>query len=696
MPMFTFLFRALVAFPLFAGLLDAQQTPPANDWAVTSAPARFTVETDAGDRPAPLTYAEITVPLARWLGEPVRVFDEKGQAEGCEIVSTAPGEPTVLLFDSSSGTKHYTIYLGIRELPALPLKDDRAGVWLEAREGDAREIDTLPAMIDAWKQAAARPVGRAIVEGIFEGGNRFGPQRPLLLHFTGYFSCAAPEHLNLAVMSTDSAFVLVDGKEVVEWPGAHDVWGGMHGEHQGGVDLAAGRHVLEYYNDYFRAPGPPLLACLASQGGPVDSWQMLRPGNFLFSPVARAHVVDYEAQGPAAPPLVVDWTTKAQSVAEHDNADVGFVTLSLSCRPPPTGTVTWSFDDGTTATGATVDHLFPRPGLRSVAVEVSNGTPTPPVRQLIHVHPDWHLLTTASPDLRPEDQADLLGRDPNTFTPSDLASCLAVFGTYKSLDALTKLQPAACAQMKNIPDADLPYIKTAAAVVAADLSSAKASDPLLRALVDRCGTTPALTAIASWARLNLAQVLLLTSDRTDEVKALLAGIALPSLTGEDRRRCAILQADWALATGDIATARKSYTQITGNPTGPDARSGVRQTGRIGAARAFLDRGDTEAADAALQQVAWEAPIEKMSSEWALTQLKLYEAEKLPDVAYLDAKRLLPVIDDGARSELLFQMTELAAERGDRELAGKTLTELLQQHAYSEEAAQAKAKWPGGV
>jgi hypothetical protein len=84
----------------------------------------------------------------------------------------------------------------------------------------------------------------------------------------------------------------------------------------------------------------------------------------------------------------------------------------------------------------------------------------------------------------------------------------------------------------------------------------------------------------------------------------------------------------------------------------------------------------------------------MAPDWALTRLRLFQAENLPVPAYLWAKRLLPVLTEGGRSELLFRLTDLAFAQGDNDLAGKALSELLKKHPYSPEAAQAKEKWPG--
>lgn len=683
----------LLGFAATLAPLVAQQ---AGDWAVGSATARMTVEVDKGSRPSALTWTDLYIPVPRWLGQTIGVFNDSGQRVASEILSNTPGGPLIVVFDSSSNAQHYDIYFGFSDWPPLPLTNDKFGVLLETRDGDGREIDKLPDMLDAWNKATVVE-GKGLVPGIFEGGNRFGPQRNMLLHFHGYFSAAANEHIDFAAISTDSSFVLVDGKDVVDWVGAHDVGGGMQEQHQGGVDVTAGLHELDYYNDYFQPGGPPLVACLAVKGGPIAAWTMMNSDSTFFTPTAHAHVMDYAVSGTTSPPMAVTFTPKDQSMIEHDVTDAGFLTVTLNALPAQDGTVTWTFDDGTTATGQTVDHLFPRPGLRMVQVEVKDATPPiPPSRQIINIHPDWYRVTTTPPDLHPDDAKEILSRDPATFSASDLVGCMAVFGTYQNNDALLKFAPAMTAHMKDVADGDLPYIKKAVDILAPDLTHAAITAPLFQAVVDRCGNTPALAPFASWGRLHLAQLTLLTTDNTGQVTSLLAGIPPNSLTGEEGRRLAILQADLLVATGKVDDARKKYEDITGSPGGPDSRSSVRETGEIGQARVFIDRKDDQSAEDSLKRVAWDEPIEKLTPEWALTRLRLYEDENLPDIAIIYAKRLLNVITGSERSELLYRLTELASQKGDKDLAGKSLAELLQKHAFSEEAAKAKAKWPGGV
>jgi TolA-binding protein len=690
--------------PAWAQSTAPPVAPPA--WPVTAAPARFVIDPDEEGPPRLMSWVDLCLPDPKWETMTIRVFTDTGIAVGSDLLWTAPGEPATLLFDSSSGAKHYQVYVG-SDWPALHLPDGKAGVRMESREGDGTIIKSLPEMLQAWNQSG-KVVGRAIVPGIDEGGNRFGPQVNLFEHLQGWFDVAVPEHLQIAVISVDSSFVLLDGKEIVEWPGNHG-WGtGPAGPPQAAVDLAAGLHFLDYYNAYVpSAHTGPLMCALAMKGGSFDQWTLLRGDSNFFRPAGHAHVVSYELQAEspgasapgAAPALAIDWTFKEQSVIFTDIADVGLISMQLTCLVPSTGTLTWTFDDGSTAEGPSVTHLFPRPGMRTVHLSLKEGDkPAASLTQTIRVHMDWAHPDPQGPQLYPEHEADIMGRDPATLPASDLAGCVALLGGYEKSDDLLKFVPALCAKMNEISETDLPCVKDAALLlVHEDWTDDAEESRLLRALIDRstqANASPMLLAVAGECRLALARLVLKTSDQTDEARSLLDAIHVSTLSGDDPRALAILRADLALATGDVAGAKKQYETLTGAPSGPDARSSIRRTARIGQARAFLDRKDCAAAEDALNEVAWQFPIEKMSPDWALTRLRLDQEENLPVAAYLWAKRLLPVVTESGRSELLFRLTDLALAQGDGDLARKTLSELLRKHPYSQEAAEAKEKWPG--
>lgn len=694
---------AVIHYPAQAQSAAPPVAPPA--WPVTSAPARLDLDVTPAPQPCRIGVVDLYLPNPNWVNQPIRVYTDTGVAVGCDLLWITPNGPATLIFDAQSNAKKYQVYFG-SNYPVMHVTDAKAGVWIESRQGPPQLMNTLPDMLKAWN-ASTTVNGRAITSSIWEGGNRFGPQGNLLTHFQGWFDLAVPARLQFGVVSVDSAFLLVDGKEVAEWPGHHGLFYGPAGPPQGAVDLAAGPHSLDYYYSYVREPGDDPLrfaCCLAVNGGPFAYWTMVTPDTHLFRPFVRAHANAYELQSDSpgaagtAPSLAIDWANGEQSVIYTDIPDIGFIAMRFRCLLDHPGTVTWTFDDGTTAQGATVDHLFARPGARTVHVSlVDDGKEIGSLTQTVAVHPDW-ADPNKLPLLRPAQEAAILARDPATLSASDLVSCFAMFGNYLKSDELFKFVPAMTTKMNDVADADLPYVKNGALLLTHDDWVHSAEEiQLLRALVDRCGKgtpSPQTAVVGGEARLALARLVFKTSDNLNDVKALLSGIDPSALTNDEPRVRQILNADLALAAGDVPGARQQYEALTGQPSGPDARSSIRQIARIEQARAFIDRQDFDAAEDSLNEVAWQSPIAKLSPDWALTRLRLYQEENQPIVAYLWAKRLLPVITETGRSELLYRLTDLAFAQNDNALAQKTLEELLSKHPYSEEAAQAKEKWPG--
>ena len=711
----TYFSRWLPTLALLASFVTAGRgqsaAPPAAipEWPFTSAPARYLVDLNLdipGTANGKIMLINLYLPDPKWAAMPVRVFTDTGVAVASDFITTVPGEAAALVVDSSSGAKHYQVYLG-SNWPAMHLTDTKQSVWLESRDGDGTVITNLPDMLKAWDRAPAVN-RRAITNGMFEGGNRFGPQTNLLTHMQGWFDVAAPEHLQFADSSADASFVLVDGKEVVEWPGNHDRGWGPAGPPQGAVDLAAGLHVVDYYNAYVASPEgyPPLSCALAVKGGAFTHWTMLTSDKPFFRPCAYGRIPVYQTQKDVpgagtmvtAPPLALMWSIGEQCVIRTDLADIGMIQMRFQTQVDSKNEIVWTFDDGSTANGRDVTHLFLRPGLRTVHIAMKDGDKeVATLDQTVSVHAIWSN-PAQSPDPQPGMFDSLLGRDPAAFSASDLVGCYALATQWLRSDALLKLAPALTAKMSEVSDADLAYVAKGAAYLAREDWTHSAEEiALLRALIDRCGKgtpTPAVVAVGSEARLALARLVYKTSDKLDDVKVLLDGINAASLTDEEPHVLQLLKADMLLAAGDVPGARKEYVRLTGDPSGPDVRSSIRRTAKIGQARAYIDSKDYDAAETALNEVAWKAPIEKLSPDWALARLRLYQEEGLPGPAFIWAKRLMPVLTETGRSELLLRLTDLAFAQGDNDLAQKTLSELLKKHPYSEEAAQAKQKWPG--
>lgn len=706
----------IIAVSLLAAMTGAwgqtvSPSPTPTPAPLVTARARFCVEVDT-QPPALLSTIEINLPISNWPDLTVQAYTDGGSPVGCDVLDSAPNSPTTYVFDSSSGSKRYNIFIGPNGLP-IHLPDAKAGVWLETRQGDGQPVDNLTQMLQKWNQSPSI-AGRSILNGIFEGGNRHGAQENLLLHFNGWFDVAQPERLALMTVSTDASFLLLDGREITEWPGHHYFDGGLQGQHQGQFDLQPGIHSLEVYNAYTSKDDQwPVLCCAAvkSDKGTFTQWTMLTPDSHFFKPVTQAHLVEYEpgpngfppsAANPVAP-CAFQYSVTQQSVLSPDDSSTGLITLNFvafSTAVGSAGSYTWTFDDGSVATGPNVNHTFLRPGNRTVQVDAKDATGKPlgAFRQVIRVHPDWIRLSHEEPHLEPDQTRIVLATDFTKLSTSDLAGAVDVFATFDAIEALTTVIPIITPKTQDVPPADLQYLQ-AAAFELNDTTTLheNIAIQLLKALVNRCSvpnSQPQVSQLASQCRLLLAKLTIPSSDKLDEIKSLIDPIDSRNFSQDENRDLAIIRADLALARGNVAEAHKQYVALDTTPYQGDDRSNVRQTGKIEQARAFMARGDLESAEHALDRILSWAPSAKLNPNWALTRLDLYRKQNQPLKAYLWAQRLLPVITDSDnRSQLLYELAELALAQNDPSVALKAIQELKTKHPYSEEWARARAKWP---
>jgi hypothetical protein len=731
----------LSLFPLFFALpVHADNVP----WQVPSAPARFIVDLDKPDQPGKVSSVRIGLPDPHWAERPVYGFDEKGNAIGAKFLWSTPGEMSTVVFDSSAGGKRFFLYFGSPAItPAAPIAPatstnssspswppastpapspspvanwtPEAGVILETRPGDGKEIQKLEQMQEAWKKSTT-VLGRTLLTTLFEGGHRHGPQADLFLYFQGWFDVPTGAKYEFSIFSTDASFLLVDGKPLVAWPGRHHFDGGRQGQFRAAVDLAAGPHTLDYYNAYdYRNEGrPPIVCCLAVNVADAG-WNILRNETPFFRPISRAHIAWYDlipeslaatsgVIAPQAPLIGFESEIDGQSVIASDAVDTGFVLMRFRFyRPRPNWICTWTFDDGTTADGPRVEHLYLRPGTKQVKLTVRDGNKEFATLTLpINVHGNWTQLSTYRPQLDPKHREILLARDPATINASDFASVATLLQTYEDADGLAKFAAPMSAKINDATDADLAAFHKAAVYLASgEIRKYPESMQLWRALIARASrdnnTPPPVKQLLNQCRLLLAQLILRISDKLDDAQQFAKAVDPNLLSNDEKRILAIFWANLALARGNIDDAKKQYLALTPDPTGADARSSIRRTAKIDQANTFIEKKDFFNAERRIEEIEWDSPLDKLTSDCALARVRLYQERNDPAAALLWGKRVLPAITDpSTRAQLLFRITDLAFAQGDRDLARKTLRELLQKFPYSESTAQAKSKWPGEV
>ncbi len=310
------------------------------------------------------------------------------------VLSAWPGEPMDILFESPPGNPSYLVYLVPKDKRTNrnPSWEPKAGLVLEtkwAKKG-LRSSDRLPEFMEAFNNAA-KPVGHSLVDDIHhafgthpipeyeesvQGGYGFH-------HYKGFFKVDKNGKYRFATISRYDSYISVDDKLVVGWPGRHDINRARRGEKHGTVTLKPGVHKLEYF---LCSPWPDMFA--------VAAWK--KPGEELrvmtrtdFAGIGRYRAVSADLTEPNQAYAAFEWSPIDDFRLEQTGES--FVTMQFDAiKPDPLTRYSyrWEFDDGTTATGETVEHVFLRPGLRKVQLEIAlQGKTLGKTEHEVYVHP---------------------------------------------------------------------------------------------------------------------------------------------------------------------------------------------------------------------------------------------------------------------------------------------------------------------
>jgi NPCBM/NEW2 domain len=307
------------------------------------------------------------------------VYDPVGKRVGSKVLSSQPGKPMEVLFDSSGKYAAYEIYL-VKGKTAKTFRgwQPRAGVVLETRYVEkgkmSKKGDEYEVLKRAWN-GRARPVGCSLVDNIHHGypvhsldassaqktENLVG-----LYRYTGYFRAARAGKHTFATVSRWGSHILIDGKPVISWPGKHGKSEGVRGQKSGTVQLRAGVHKLEYMNYY---PWGKMFTMAAWQDA-AGLLKVMTRGDFL--PIGRFKVSSISYRQPGAGRGSFAWQStddcrlvglKASLIAMRFSAIEEHSPVKYEYR--------WIFNDGSAMKGQAVDKVFFKPGPRLVKMEIS-------------------------------------------------------------------------------------------------------------------------------------------------------------------------------------------------------------------------------------------------------------------------------------------------------------------------------------
>ncbi|MCU0915403.1 MAG: NPCBM/NEW2 domain-containing protein [Planctomycetes bacterium] len=328
------------------------------------------------------------------------MFTSNGLSVGSRRLATRDGQIDLLFFAGQGWSTYYVYWVRTDRFmaPAKTWEPD-AGLVLETRRIDKsrqRECEDPAGMAKVWN-AAGPAVGRSLVLGVHHGY----PVHPLLLdaadnsaakgvvalyRYTGFFEADRAGSYLFATASNGGSHLLVDDQPVVSWPGNHDYRQGIRGQKQGKVTLEPGVHRLDYFN---YGPWGTMLA-LAAWQPPGGKFGVMTGNDFS---AVRGFVATGVESSPAEDKVSFDWDVvddwrldptnvvmvrmRFRALPDRRLEDKGRKTESGKQKTEDgkqktePSSVVWTFDDGITRTGRTVERVFLSPGRHTVKVQIT-------------------------------------------------------------------------------------------------------------------------------------------------------------------------------------------------------------------------------------------------------------------------------------------------------------------------------------
>ncbi|HEV3021989.1 MAG TPA: hypothetical protein VGX76_05960, partial [Pirellulales bacterium] len=198
-------------------------------------------------------------------GNDYRVVDAAGGAVPFQLMFHDAARYSLLSFRVTDPSQIYFIYFGNPAaaraaeqvvIDPKPGAGPPQGAWvpryglvlttLRRPEGDnPKTVADLAAML------AASPAqdGARYQRQISDGFNPFGSSDNYLSVYRGWIEIPSAGRYRFCTASNEASFSFLDGKELIHWPGRHTEERGIHGEKNAAVELAAGRHYVEYYHE---------------------------------------------------------------------------------------------------------------------------------------------------------------------------------------------------------------------------------------------------------------------------------------------------------------------------------------------------------------------------------------------------------------------------------------------------------------
>jgi TolA-binding protein len=541
-------------------------------------------------------------------GRQVFVTNDRGNIVPSRVLYSDPAGETWVAYNAAQTGGTAWVYYGPGTRALAPKTDWTPQLSLR--------LTTLPlpaGALDGYKaiQAAVargRIYGMGFVPNIWHGLNPYGPDDDYASVYEGTLLVKTAGIYRLFTNSDEASFVLLDGREVIAWPGEHPA-NARRGERGIKIHLKAGPHPIRYY--HAEKKGQQFMSLGWTPPG-RKGWYPVPPSAFLHVRRAKAGPPERRDNRPLAG---LDW--QQADVLAHGKAAYTRVRFTDQSRNAPAGAkVEWDFGDGQRGDKGG-DHVYLGPGPYEAEVRIASGV---------------RVLDRYKTRVRIEDPVQNL-------TAGDTKSARAYLAVLTRYD-LSRLSRAALRELWGLTDTqeDLTYVRPVAEEVVKRFGSGRATWHAADRLAQAVALTDARRAEALYARLSRTAP---TARDAVRVRAERLEVILHKLKDYERavsvarsgtRKEEVLLGDIKIgdvhrAQGKFEEAARVYRDAQDKASvRKDARqAGVRRTWYFEAVKSLLGRRRLRKAREMLIDWEIEFPTGKLQGDLILATARYFQA-----------------------------------------------------------------------
>ncbi len=651
-----------------------------------------------------VSYAKLYMPGFDARDFEAVVFTTIGQRIPSRLFWTNADEPMEILFDNSYGSTIYFVYLVHKEKykPTSSVWEPKAGVTLETRYTGKNypECKELSGLLKVWN-SVAEPVGKSLVDNVhhsfpihrleeFDSDSTSKNPRLSFYRYEGYFRTEEAGEYIFATASNWSSHLLVDGNLVISWPGEHNYRDGIKGQKQGKISLEASVHKLEYLN---YSPWGKMFA-LAAWQKPQEKLSLMARSDFL--PVGRFVATEIGYKDPAKDGGSFKWQITDDWRLDQEKAALIRVRFdALKAQRNVDYSYRWKFDDGTIETGESIEHVFLRPGMRTVTLEVlKNQEVIAEVRQKIHVHILWDKIQL-EPGNKPAFEKAIFE---SNFDKLPIGDIVNLYNFADGPERQLWRRQAAAALVKRmdelVAESEHQYfcLELGQYLRSASVRQYEQALKLFTRLQEKSAPN---TLVRQNAMVSQAELLVQCFGKAQEALRILNQLEERKLDKKIVTRFRMAKAEALIALEHLEEAREILQNLrAGSEQADNFKQEVKDVGRLRAARQLADStDDPEQLNYAMEKIEAiiaDDPVKMLMPNLNLIKLDVHLARKEYLIAFYLAERLNKLdLNNYYRSEVLVRQIKALCGTKAVEQAKVIYETIEQDFPYSPAVAEAR-------